>query len=107
MVIARIRSDAKPLKLQIEVPEHASARVSLCNRVVDMSLPEWRFSDSAKLRMNRLFDAIDFDGSGELDVAEWKSFLTEQVSIRWKNPDFVFRNPDFLIRNPDCLSKQC
>jgi Ca2+-binding EF-hand superfamily protein len=77
-VMARIKTTPKPLKLSMQVPEHASARVEITNRVVDMSLPAWRFSDSAKLRMSRLFDAIDSDGSGELDVDEWKSFLTEQ-----------------------------
>ena len=23
---------------------------------------------------------------------------TTQVSLQWKNPDFLFRNPDFLIK---------
>lgn len=77
-VIARIKSAPKPVRLSMHVPERASARIEISNRVVDLSLPTWRFSDSAKLRMSRLFDAIDTDGSGELDLHEWKAFLTEQ-----------------------------
>ena len=28
-----------------------------------------------------------------------------QVSLQWKNPDFLLKNPDFLSRNPDFLLK--
>ena len=81
-----------------EDDQHSVARLELRNRVVDMSLPAWRFSDSAKLRMSRLFDAIDSDGSGELDMAEWKSFLTEQ---RVTDPTALEENWKTLVAEVD------
>ena len=30
----------------------------------------------------------------------------EEVSLQWKNPDFLFKNPDFLLKNVDFIIKQ-
>ena len=39
-------------------------------------------------------------------IVELKAELSRcQVSLQWKNPDFLFKNPDFLIKNPDFLLK--
>ena len=31
--------------------------------------------------------------------------LAEQVSLQWKNPDFLLKNPDFLLKTVDFLLK--
>jgi Ca2+-binding EF-hand superfamily protein len=80
----RVQLDSSGVPIIEDVPASSlgdvdcDARVTLRNRVVQIELPLWRFSDSAKLRLTRLFDAIDVDGSGELDEHEWKDFLAEQ-----------------------------
>ena len=31
--------------------------------------------------------------------------IADEVSFRWKNPDFLIKNPDFLLKNPDFLGE--
>lgn len=41
-------------------------------------MPRWRFVDSTKLKLERLFDSIDVDGDGNLDAEEMKKFARDR-----------------------------
>ena len=56
-------------------------QIILSNRVVAIAMPRWRYKDSTKLRLKRLFETIDEDGSGEIDQEEGKEFLMNTCQL--------------------------
>eukprot|EP01052_Picozoa_sp_SAG31_P037810 SAG31_NODE_4943_length_2845_cov_1.656227_1_plen_947_part_11 len=48
-------------------------------------MPRWRYADSTVLKLKRLFQIIDEDGSGEIDKDECEFFLKETCQIEEKD----------------------
>ena len=38
---------------------------------------------------------------GDTPLADEEKDSLIEVSLQWKNPDFLLRNPDFLLKNLD------